>query len=313
MRITKPKKLLKGDVIGLIAPGSNVDDPGIIERGVNYLEKLGYRVELGENSDKSLGYLAGTDQQRIDDLHSMFKNKKVNAIICIRGGYGAFRLLDKIDYKLIKNNPKIFVGYSEITSLQMAIFHKTGLVTFAGPMIHPDFSNEINPYTEEFFWRMITSTKKTGKLTFPEVHNLPAITKGKGSGRIVGGNLAVFSAMIGTDYLPDLNKKILIIEDIGELPYKIDRILNKMRMTKIFRKLNGLILGRFVDCYEHDPAKKTLTLGEVMEDYLKDLKIPILYTFPHGHIKEKVTIPFGITVSMNATKGYVEYTEGAVR
>lgn len=313
MRIIKPKKLLKGDVIGLIAPGSNVDDPAILERGVSYLEKLGYRVELGINSDKSFGYLAGTDQQRIEDLHNMFKNKNVKAIICIRGGYGAFRLLDKIDYKLIKNNPKIFVGYSEITSLQMAMLHKTGLVTFAGPMIHPDFSNEINPYTEEFFWRMITSTKIIGRLTFPEENNLSSITKGKGSGRIIGGNLAVFSAMIGTDYLPELNKKILVIEDIGELPYKIDRILNKMRIAKLFRQLNGLILGRFIDCYEHDPSKKTLTLGEVMEDYFRDLKIPILYTFPHGHINEKVTIPFGITVNMNATKGYVEYSESAVR
>lgn len=312
MRIIKPNKLLKGDVIGLIAPASNVDDPGIIEKGVHYFEKLGYRVELGKNSDKSFGYLAGTDEQRIDDLHYMFKNKKVKAIICIRGGYGAFRLLDKINYKLIKNNPKIFVGYSEITSLQMAMFQKTGLVTFAGPMIYPDFSDEINSYTEEFFWKMITSPKKFGRLTFPEENNLPAITKGKGSGRIIGGNLAVFSAMIGTDYLPDLNKKILIIEDISELPYKIDRIFNKMRIAKLFRALNGIILGRFIDCYEHDPAKKTLTLGEIMEDYLKDLKIPILYTFPHGHIKEKVTIPFGITVNMNATKGYVEYTEGAV-
>jgi muramoyltetrapeptide carboxypeptidase len=313
MRIIKPKQLVTGDVIGLIAPASNIDTSTVLEKGVRYFEKLGYRIELGKNVDKYYGYLAGSDQERADDLHTMFRNKNIKAIICIRGGYGAFRLLDKIDYKLIRNNPKIFVGYSEITALQMAILKRAGLVTFAGPMVYPDFSDEVNPFTEEFFWRTLTSTKKIGKVSLPESDKLPAIVKGKSSGRIIGGNLAVLSAMIGTNFLPDFSKRILFVEDIGEAPYKIDRILNKMRLANIFRKINGIILGRFVDCFEHDPAKKTLTLGEVIDDYFKDFKIPILYTFPHGHIKEKVTIPFGIEIKMNASKGFVEFAESGVK
>lgn len=313
MRLIKPKKLSKKDTIGIISPASTPDDPSLIEKGVRYLEKQGYRVEVGKNVGKSNGYLAGSDEERLDDLHFMFKNKDIKAIICVRGGYGASRLLDKINYRLIKNNPKIFAGYSEITSLQLAFLQRTGLLTFAGPMLIPDFTNEINSFAEEFFWRIISSNKKIGRLKYPDEDRLPGITKGGTSGKIIGGNLAVLSALIGTQYLPQMKEKILFLEDIGELPYKIDRYLNQLRLNKVFKEIKGLILGRFVDCYEHDPNKKTLTLGEVVYNYLNHLDIPIIYTFPHGHIKEKITIPMGINVRMNATKGFVEFTESAVR
>ena len=148
---------MKGDLIGIISPASSPDDLSLIESGVRYIEKLGYHTVLGKNVGKTIGYLAGTDEERVKDIHQMFSNKKVKAIFCLRGGYGAFRLLDKIDYKLIRNNPKIFVGFSEITALQMAFLQKTNLITFAGPMVVPNFSKNISPYTEEIFWRMVTS------------------------------------------------------------------------------------------------------------------------------------------------------------
>jgi len=313
MKIIKPKKLEKKDVIGLISPASTPNEPDSIESGINYLEKLGYRVEIGKNVGKTNGYLAGSDQERLDDLHSMFKNKNVKAIFCVRGGYGASRLLDKINYKLIRENPKIFVGYSEITALQMSFLQKSGLVTFAGPMLASDFSNNISSYTEENFWKLISAPKKMGRLKFPNDDKLPGITKGGVAGRIVGGNLAVLAGLIGTDYFPSLKDNILLLEDVGELPYKVDRILNQFRLLKVFRKIKGLILGRFVDCYEHDPSKRTLTLGEVMDDYLHNLNIPIIYTFPHAHIEDKLTVPFGIKIKMNATKGFIEYSEPAVK
>ena len=146
MSIVKPKRLKPGDVVGVISPASSPDDPIKIENGVKYLEKNGYRVVVGKNVGKYLGYLAGSDQERVDDLHSMFKNKDVKAIFCLRGGYGSGRLLDIIDYKIIRNNPKIFIGYSDINALQMAFFTKCGLITFAGPMVAVDFNEEINPY-----------------------------------------------------------------------------------------------------------------------------------------------------------------------
>ncbi len=313
MRIIKPAKLKTGDVIGIIAPASAPVDPTKLENGIRYIEKNGFRVELGKNISKIDGYLAGTDQERADDLNLMFKTKNVKAIFCLRGGYGASRILDKINYKLIRSNPKILVGYSEITALQLAILQKSGLVTFAGPMVATDFGNEITSYTEDFFWRIVSSNKKIGRLKYPDDDKLVSITKGGASGRIIGGNLSVFVALIGTDYFPDLKGRILMIEEVDELPYKVDRLLNQLRLLKVFKQIKGIILGRFVDCIEHDTSKRTLTLGEVMEDYMKDLKIPVLYTFPHGHIKDKVTVPFGINIKMNASKGFVEYLESAVK
>lgn len=313
MRIIKPQKLKQGSVIGIVAPASAPLDPVHLENGVRYLEKNGYKVELGENLGKINGYLAGTDQERADDLNSMFKNKDIKAIFCVRGGYGASRIVDKLNYKVIKNNPKILVGYSEITALQMAILQKTGLVTFAGPMVATEFGNDVSSFTEELFWKIITTNKKIGRLNFLDNSKLASITKGNATGRIIGGNLSVFSALSGTQYFPDLKNRILMLEDVDELPYKIDRLLNQLRLLKVFKQIKGVILGRFVDCYEHDTSKRSLTLGEVMEDYFKTLKIPVLYTFPHGHIKDKVTVPFGINVKMNASRGFVEYSESAVR
>lgn len=313
MALQKPKKLNKKDLIGIISPASAPDEFLKVERGVKYLEGLGYRVKVGANVGKSHGYLAGTDQERVDDIHSMFKDRNVKAIFTLRGGYGAFRLLDKIDYRLVKNNPKIFVGYSEITALQMAFFEKAGLVTFAGPMVAVDFYDEISEYTSELFWATITSNKKIGKINYPDSQKIPFLQKGNAAGRIVGGNLAVLASLLGTQYFPNLTGKILVVEDIGELPYKVDRILNQLRLFGAFKKIKGLILGRFVDCHEHDPNKKTLTLGEVISDYIQPLKIPSIYTFPHGHIKDFVTIPFGIKTKLNATKGIVEFDESAVK
>jgi muramoyltetrapeptide carboxypeptidase len=313
MPILKPKKLNKKEVIGIISPASSPDEFSRIEKGVKYLEGLGYRVKVGNNVGKNHGYLAGTDQERVDDLHSMFKDKTVKAIFTLRGGYGAFRLLDKIDYRLVKNNPKIFVGYSEITSLQMAFFEKAGLITFAGPMVAVDFYDIVSEYTTENFWATITSNKKMGRIDYPENQKLPFLQKGSASGRIVGGNLAVFAALLGSPYFPNLTGKILMIEDIGELPYRVDRLLNQLRLSGSFKKVKGIILGRFVDCHEHDPNKKTLTLGEIVSDYIGSLKIPSIYTFPHGHIKDFVTIPFGLKINLNATKGIVEFAEAAVK
>lgn len=313
MAILKPQKLNPKDLIGIISPASSPDEFLRVEKGVKYLESLGYRVKVGENVGKNHGYLAGTDKERLDDLHSMFKDKNVKAIFTLRGGYGAFRFLDQIDYRIIKNNPKIFVGYSEITSLQMAFFEKAGLITFAGPMVAVDFHDEISSFTNEHFWNLITSNKKIGRLKLPEDQKLPPLQKGIASGRVVGGNLAVFTALLGTPYFPNLTGKILMIEEVGELPYRVDRMLNQLRLAGAFKKIKGIILGRFVDCNEVNPDKKTLTLGEVIENYIASVKVPSIYTFPHGHIKDFVTIPFGVKVNLNATKGFVEFDEAAVK
>ena len=313
MNYLKPNKLLKGDLIGIISPASSPDDLSLIESGVRYIEGLGYHTILGKNVGKIRGYLAGTDAERVEDIHEMFSDKKVKAIFCLRGGYGAFRLLDKIDYKLIRNNPKIFVGFSEITALQMAFLQKSNLITFAGPMVLPNFSKEVSTYTEENFWRMITSTKKFGEVKLPKLDKPPSLNSGIAADRLVGGNLAVFVSLLGTKYLPDLKNKILFLEDISEPPYKIDRMFNQLRLNKVFKKVKGIILGSFTECIEIDKDKKTLTLQEVLEDYFRDLRIPVIHSFPHGHIKDLVTLAIGSKIKLNATKGFVEFTESGVR
>jgi len=313
MKYLKPRKLKKGDVVGLISPASPPTEPALIERGVKYIEGMGYRTILGKNVGKVRGYLAGTDEERIDDIHQMFSDKNVKAIFCLRGGYGAFRLLDKIDYKLIKNNPKTFVGFSEITALQMTFLSKAKLISFAGPMVIPNFLKEIDSFTEENFWRAITSTKKNRKINLADNEVIFEKSSLKTSGRIVGGNLAVFTSLLGTNFLPNLKNKILLIEEISEPPYKIDRMLNQLRLNKVFEDVSGIILGDFLDCYESDKNKKSLLLNEVLIDYFKYLKIPVIQNFPFGHSKKILTLPIGTSVKLDLRKGMLELSEAGVR
>ncbi|MEN8191488.1 MAG: LD-carboxypeptidase [Bacteroidota bacterium] len=313
MKVIKPKRLKKGDLIGVISPASSPSDLERIEKGVNYLEKLGYRVEVGKNVGKTHGYLAGTDDERLEDLHSMFRNKDVKAIFNVRGGYGTGRLLNRINYGLIKKNPKIFVGYSDITALQLAFLKKTGLVTFAGPMVAVDFAaDKVDPFTEEVFWKTITSSRKIGKISNPDNEKFYTLTKGRGEGSLIGGNLALIISLMGTDYQPNFNNSILLFEDIGEEPYRIDRMFYQLKHAKAFSKAKGIVLGRFVDCYIKDKSQPSLTLNDVISDYFSDLKIPVIYNVKHGHIKKNITIPWGLKTKINSSRCFIEVMESAV-
>ncbi len=312
MGLIKPKKLKPGDAIGIISPASSPDDLTKINSGVQYLEKLGYRVEVGKNVGLQEGYLAGSDIERLNDLHDMFKNKHVKAIFSIRGGYGSGRLLDKIDYRLIRNNPKIFVGYSDINALQMAFYAKCGLITFAGPMVAVDFHDEVSPFTEEVFWRTITSNKKIGRIKNPRNEKIYVLTKGRAQGRLIGGNLSIFASLIGTEYFPKIKDAVLLLEDVNEAPYRIDRMFNQLKLAKIFKQIKAVVLGHFVNCVEPDTTKKSFTLNEVVIEYFQRMKIPVMYNLRHGHVKENITMPFGIKCVVNASRGFVEINDNAV-
>ena len=313
MNYIKPKKLKRGELVGIISPASSANDERDVENGVKYIEGLGYRTILGNNVGKQRGYLAGTDEERVQDIHQMFSDKNIRAIFCLRGGYGAFRLLDKIDYKLIQKNPKIFVGFSEITALQMAILKKANLVTFAGPMILSNFSKDKNDFTEKNFWSVITSSKKLKRISFFQKNILSNIKFGEVIGELVGGNLSVFTSLLGTGYLPDLKNKILLLEEVNEPPYKVDRIFNQLRLNKVFDKVSGIILGNFIDCEETDKKKSSLTLEEVFTDYFNELKIPIVSSISHGHSKKMITLPLGVKLKINLDKRHLEFMEGCVR
>lgn len=305
----KPSRLKTNDLIALLTPASTPSNLSRVEDGIKFLQDKGFRTVLAPNAMKQNGYLAGSDEERVDDIHWAFSNNEVKAIISLRGGYGAGRLLNKIDYSIIKNNPKIFCGYSDLTTLQMAFLVKTGLVTFAGPMAAVDFSNDLNLYTINNFFETV-GKGKIGEVQLPEGEVLFGNYKGKGSGRMYGGNLAVYCSMLGSNYLPDPTGKIFFFEDVSEPPYRIDRFLNQLEICGYFEKAAGFIFGKFTD---GDPGDgPTLTQDEVFNHYISKINKPVITNFPFGHIKDLCTLPFGISVEVDSDKNRVVYKEKSV-
>jgi muramoyltetrapeptide carboxypeptidase len=311
MKILKPPALKKGDVIGIVSPASSPDDFTRIEQGVKYLESLGYRVKLGKHIFKRYGYLSSTDDERADDLNEMFADEKVKAIICVRGGYGTPRLLDKVDYNLIKKKPKIFVGYSDITALQLAIFKKTGLVTFSGPMLAVDIYSNFDSFAEDFFWRILTSREKKIEIKNPNGVELNTLKSGKATGTLLGGNLSLIASIMGTKYQPSFNGSVLVIEDIGEEPYRIDRYLSQLKNSGVLYKINACILGQFTDCAPKEP-EKSLTLEQIFNDYLGNLRIPVISNLSYGHIPQKLTLPLGARVRVDAKRQKITIIESVL-
>lgn len=313
MKTTYPARLKKGDCIGIVSPASPIADAGRIEAGVRYLESLGYRTVVGGNVGKSDGYLAGTDEERAADLHTMFTDKRIKAILCLRGGYGTPRLLSLLQYSLIARHPKILVGYSDITALQLALWRKCRLVTFHGPMPGVEMATGMDPFTEEFFWRTVTTTRKMGSILLPSGTRPETLAPGTASGRLLGGNLSLVSSLTGTAYQPDFKNAILFLEEIHEEPYRIDRMLTHLRNAGVFKKVAGMLLGRFVDCVPVDPSTPSIPLERVLHDAAASSGKPVLAGLPFGHVPRKMTLPVGLAVRLNATKSTVEFLESAVR
>ncbi|MEW5797964.1 MAG: LD-carboxypeptidase [Bacteroidota bacterium] len=312
MTIIKPIALQKGDVIGVIAPASPPSVTEKITKGAEYLERLGYHVKLGKNVNKVYGYLAGTDQERADDIHEMFADKSVKAIVAVRGGYGTPRLLPLLNYSLIKKNPKILVGYSDLTGLQLAIFKKTGLITFAGPMAGVEMWKEIDPFTEEHFWAMVTSKKKFGAIKNPDGKELNVLNPGTASGRLLGGNLSLITAIAGSPYIPSFKNSLLFIEEIEEECYRFDRMMNQLRIAGILKDTKGVIVGELTDVKASDTTKPFLTIDQILNDYLKPLKKPVMTGLVHGHVPKKLTIPIGVQATLNTKKGVLVFNEAPV-
>jgi len=308
----KPPRLKAGDLIGIISPASRIADPARIEKGIAYLERLGYRTAPGDNILKSYGYLAGTDEERVADLHRMFANREVKAIMCVRGGYGTPRLLSLVNYRLIARNPKIFVGYSDITSLQLALWKKCGLITFQGPMVGVDMPEQMDSYTEELFWRLLTSPKKAGQVNPPDNPSV-TVRQGKASGRLLGGNLAHLAGAVGTVHMPSFKDALLYIEDIGEEPYRIDRMMTQLRHARLFEQVKGVLGGQFTDCEIKDTSKPTLTVDEVFREFGGSCLLPFLAHLPFGHEAHKMTVPMGLLAKLDAGAGTLEFLEGAVK
>jgi len=308
--ITKPRMLHRGDTIGLISPASRLPKKNQYNKIIRQVKKLGYQVKVGKHARQRYGYLAGHDDARAEDINTMFADDSVDAIMPFRGGWGCNRILDLIDYDLIKDNPKILVGFSDITSLLLAIYARTGLVTFHGPVGKSDWTN----YTTEHF-RQALSYNRQLLLSIPDnelcsdCNRLNVITPGNASGRLLGGNLSVLTAMMGSDYLPDWQNSILFVEDVGEDIYRIDRMLTQLKLNGVFEQISGFVFGQCSSCERSNPY--SLTLQQVLKDHLKPFDIPAFSGAMFGHITHTITLPVGIEAQMNAQKGTINCIETA--
>jgi muramoyltetrapeptide carboxypeptidase len=299
-------------VIGLVSPASAPLPAEKIEKGVRYLEGLGYRVILGRHVAAQHGYLAGTDAERLGDLNAMLGDPRVKAIFALRGGYGSARLLPFVDYRAARRQPKIIVGFSDITALQLALFRRAGLVTFSGPLPGVEFWRKPDPYTEEHFWRLLTSRSRVGPLPNPRNRPLRARRKGRADGRLLGGNLSLVVSNLGTGFSPDYRGAILALEDVREEFHRLDRMFTQLRNAGILSQINGLVLGQLTDCRPSDPARPHLTLPEMFDEVLSWLQVPVVEGFQYGHIPRKLTLPIGLRARLDASRGTLTVLESAV-
>ena len=311
----KPARLKKGDTIGLIAPGSPIPDDRF-GQAIKNVERLGFKTVYTQNAKAQHGFLAGTDAQRLDDLHQMFADPAVAGIWCLRGGYGCTRLLPHIDYSLIRKNPKVLIGYSDITALLQAINIKTGLVGFHGPAAVSTFTE----YTVDHVKSVLINAECPLKIDIssenlakeaPEYQSY-VIRPGTAEGRLVGGNLSLLASMTGTDFEWSVKNKIVFIEDIGEKPYRIDRMLTQLMQSCRLDKAAAIILGVFVDC-EAKPDAASLSLSETLKDRLYGLGIPVIYGLSFGHIANQFTLPIGIKARIDTASRQLTLLEKAVQ
>ncbi|WP_392532520.1 LD-carboxypeptidase [Nostoc sp. C117] len=304
--ILKPLRLQMGDTVGLIAPAGIVDAKDIEAAKKSFLQ-LGLKVKQGKHILDRYGYLAGRDADRADDVNSMFSDRSIKAIIPMRGGWGCNRILPLLNYSLIRSHPKILIGYSDITTLLLAINARSRLITFHGPVA----TSTWNEFTVDYFKRILFN----GEAVTMQNSNggevrVGIIAPGKARGKLIGGNLSVLTAMVGSPYLPSWNKSILFVEEIGEDVYRVDRMLTQLKTAGILHQIAGFIFGQCTNCSLGD--EPSFTLIQVLQDHILPLGIPAWYGSMIGHIKDKFTLPIGVEVEIDANMGTIQMLEAAV-
>lgn len=301
-----PNQLSKGDTVAIIAPSSPVTNEEA-DLCRDLVENMGYKVKMGKTVYRSIhGYSAGTGQEKADDLHQMFADREVKAIWCIRGGDTSAHMVDKIDYELIRNHPKIFVGYSDVTNLHVNFNQKCDLVTFHGPMVKSNMLDDFDNFTKRSFEAALTMEDEL-ILENPEGVDFHVMVEGQAEGTIVGGNLALLTSMIGTPYEVDTKGKILFIEDIGESVRRLDRMMHQLKYSNKLQDAAGIIVGDFADCPNKDDENYTVI--EMLKDVLSDYKKPVMYNIQSGHCFPMSTIPFGVTCTMDTTSKRIKFTK----
>jgi muramoyltetrapeptide carboxypeptidase len=342
----RPPRLQPGDTIAIVAPASPPPEPKNIDRGAVALEELGFKVKFAPNVRKRHGFLAGSDRDRAGDLMKMFTDRRVNAILCVRGGYGATRLLPLLDYRLIHANAKIFVGYSDITALHCALLTKANLISFHGPMLNSDFARKDSPdFTLQSFFRTLgmergtlgrsgsdcpnrnelkflsasgNAAARSAALQFGNISHgyrrktMQVLRRGLAQGQLIGGNLTLLCNMIGTPWQPPFKNRILFLEDLREEPYRFDRMLTYLLNCGLLQQVTGIAIGINRDCNDPKAKEYRQTLEDVFRERLLPLKVPVVMGLPFGHVPHNATLPIGAVVELNANCGELVLIEPPV-
>ena len=313
----KPPRLTPGHTVGLINPAGATYNPVDLDIVRESLVALGLKVKVGAHVHARHGYLAGRDEDRAADLNGMFKDPAVNAVLCVRGGWGSARLLPMIDYDAIRRQPRILLGYSDITALHTAIHARTGLVTFHGPV----GTSRWNKFNVDWIRRILFQAEAVtlqNESTFDpddsltQVQNrIRTLTPGTARGRLIGGNLTVLTAILGSTYLPSWKGRILFLEDVQEAPYRVDRMLTQLKLAGVLNQVSAVVFGT---CDECSPGQGygSLTLEDILVDHIKPLGVPAWHGAMIGHIEKQFTVPIGIDAEVDASKGTIRLLEPAV-
>ena len=313
----KPRHLEPGETVGIVSPASAPPDPQNIDRCIAAVERLGFKPRLAPHARNRWGFLAGSDRDRASDVMKMFADRRVRGIFCVRGGYGTARLLPLLDYALIRKNPKVFVGYSDITSLHCALRAKAGLVAFHGPMLNSEFIKEDCPqFTVRNFLRTVTVPEAPRSISQGYSGAAVRVLRpGKVSGRLLGGNLSILCASLGTRYQPSWRNCILFFEDVDEVPYRFDRMLTQLLNGGYLQQVAGIAIGLNKNCKDPKAAKAReyrQSLEDVFKERLLPLGVPVVTGLPFGHTASNATLPLGTRALLDGASGDLILTEAAV-
>jgi muramoyltetrapeptide carboxypeptidase len=312
--LVKPRRLAPGDRVGLVLPASMAFEASRIDVAKEQLEAIGFEVQVGSHARERHGYFAGTDEQRAADVSAMFRDPAIDGVVCYTGGWGTPRILPHLDFDVIRANPKVLLGYSDITALLNAVHQETGLVTFHGPVA----ASRIRPWTLEQLKRVVMSTDKIGLLSNPPKDENELVERdfrtltirgGRATGRLVGGNLTMLASIMGTPWEVDTEGAILFLEDIHEAYYRVDRMLSQLRLGGKLDRIAGVVFGYCTDCPTDAPS---FSFEEILRDHFEPLGVPALSGLAFGHIQQMLTLPIGLEATLDADAGTLAIDDAAV-
>ncbi|MEF9922695.1 MAG: LD-carboxypeptidase [Anaerovoracaceae bacterium] len=312
----KPKLLQKGDTIGIISPSSPSETRSEVPRGIETLEAKGYKTILGKNVNKTKGFVAASEEDRAEDFNQMFRNDNVDAVFVTQGGYGTAQLMKLIDFDLVARNPKIFTGFSDITSLHLMINKFADVVSFHGPGMARFNKEDLTAYTEEYFFKAIANKQPIGNIPLADHKKwLQVVSPGVAEGKIIGGNITLICASLGTPYEIDTKGKILFLEDVDQEPWIMDHCFSHLRNAGKFDDIKGIIIGECFNCkpFDYKPGYCCDTsIEDVFDYYFGRLNVPVLYGLPLGHTNDLATLPLGVEVRLSCDDKTLTILESGV-